>query len=137
PVSDAGAGGAAPGGRLEDGAVGRADQRAAVLGEELVRPEIERRADVRATVDIRAVAAIVVHDEAVHGAPGALDTEGRALTGRHRRGDAAPLVRARHGPDGIISGMLAIDARDVEKTFRSGWPRRRETRALRGVSLAV
>src|SRR5438128_8033294 len=34
-------------------------------------------------------------------------------------------------------GMLAIDARDVEKTFRSGWPRRRETRALRGVSLQV
>src|SRR6267378_2569397 len=33
--------------------------------------------------------------------------------------------------------MLAIDARDVEKTFRSGWPRRRETPALRGVSLAV
>jgi ABC-2 type transport system ATP-binding protein len=33
--------------------------------------------------------------------------------------------------------MLAIDARDVEKTFRSGWMRRRETRALRGVSLAV
>src|SRR2546422_6568765 len=33
--------------------------------------------------------------------------------------------------------MLAIDARDVEKTFRSGWPRRRETPALRGVSLTV
>jgi ABC-2 type transport system ATP-binding protein len=33
--------------------------------------------------------------------------------------------------------MLAIDARDVEKTFRSGWLRRRETRALRGVSLTV
>jgi len=33
--------------------------------------------------------------------------------------------------------MLAIDARNVEKTFRSGWPRRRETRALRGVSLTV
>ena len=33
--------------------------------------------------------------------------------------------------------MLAIDARDVEKTFRSGWLRRRETHALRGVSLAV
>jgi ABC-2 type transport system ATP-binding protein len=33
--------------------------------------------------------------------------------------------------------MLAIDARDVEKTFRSGWPRRRETRALRGVSLTL
>src|SRR5258708_37142887 len=34
-------------------------------------------------------------------------------------------------------GMLAIDARDVEKTFRSGWPRRRQTQALRGVSLTV
>ena len=33
--------------------------------------------------------------------------------------------------------MLAIDAQDVEKTFRSGWPRRRETQALRGVSLTV
>jgi ABC-2 type transport system ATP-binding protein len=33
--------------------------------------------------------------------------------------------------------MLAIDARDVAKTFRAGWIRRRETRALRGVSLAV
>ncbi|OGL11483.1 MAG: hypothetical protein A3I17_07895 [Candidatus Rokubacteria bacterium RIFCSPLOWO2_02_FULL_72_37] len=33
--------------------------------------------------------------------------------------------------------MLAIDARDVTKTFRSGWLRRRETPALRGVSLAV
>src|SRR5712664_1122452 len=35
------------------------------------------------------------------------------------------------------SGMLAIDARDVTKTFHSGWPRRRRTEALRGVSLAV
>jgi ABC-2 type transport system ATP-binding protein len=33
--------------------------------------------------------------------------------------------------------MLAIDARDVAKTFRARWIRRRETRALRGVSLAV
>jgi ABC-2 type transport system ATP-binding protein len=32
---------------------------------------------------------------------------------------------------------LAIDARDVVKTFRSGWLGRRETAALRGVSLAV
>src|SRR5258708_15209429 len=34
-------------------------------------------------------------------------------------------------------GMLAIDARDVEKTFRSGWPRGREAQALRGVALTV
>jgi ABC-2 type transport system ATP-binding protein len=33
--------------------------------------------------------------------------------------------------------MLAIDAHEVEKTFRSGWMRRRETHALRGASLTV
>jgi ABC-2 type transport system ATP-binding protein len=32
---------------------------------------------------------------------------------------------------------LAIDAHEVTKTFRSGWVRRRETAALRGVSLQV
>ncbi len=36
-----------------------------------------------------------------------------------------------------FSSMLAIEARDVEKTFRAGWIRRRQTEALRGVSLAV
>jgi ABC-2 type transport system ATP-binding protein len=35
------------------------------------------------------------------------------------------------------AASLAIDARDVTKTFRSGWLRRRETAALRGVSLSV
>src|SRR5262245_66406756 len=33
--------------------------------------------------------------------------------------------------------MLAIEARDVAKTFRAGWIRRRQTEALRGVSLDV
>jgi ABC-2 type transport system ATP-binding protein len=33
--------------------------------------------------------------------------------------------------------VLAIDARDVVKTFQSGWLRKRPTTALRGVSLAV
>jgi ABC-2 type transport system ATP-binding protein len=32
---------------------------------------------------------------------------------------------------------LAIEARDLAKTFRSGWMRRRESPALRGVSLAI
>jgi ABC-2 type transport system ATP-binding protein len=36
-----------------------------------------------------------------------------------------------------VSGDLAIDARDVTKTFRSGWLGRRVTPALRGVSLTV
>ena len=35
------------------------------------------------------------------------------------------------------STSLAIDAHEVTKTFRSGWMRRRETAALRGVSLQV
>src|SRR5438046_5852526 len=42
------AGGAEPGRRLVDGAVRRADQGAAVLREELVRPEVEGRPDVGA-----------------------------------------------------------------------------------------
>src|SRR5215831_1882910 len=33
--------------------------------------------------------------------------------------------------------MLAVEAHDLAKTFRSGWLRRRETTALRGASLAV
>ena len=33
--------------------------------------------------------------------------------------------------------MLAVDARDLEKTFRSGWLRKRRTEALRGASLQV
>src|ERR1700687_557948 len=32
---------------------------------------------------------------------------------------------------------LAVEARDLAKTFRSGWLRRRETAALRGASLQV
>jgi ABC-2 type transport system ATP-binding protein len=36
-----------------------------------------------------------------------------------------------------LAAGLAIDARDVEKSFRSGFARRRRTPALRGVSLAV
>jgi ABC-2 type transport system ATP-binding protein len=36
-----------------------------------------------------------------------------------------------------VGPSLAIDAREVTKTFRSGWLRRRETAALRGVSLAI
>jgi ABC-2 type transport system ATP-binding protein len=33
--------------------------------------------------------------------------------------------------------MLAVDARDLVKTFRSGWLRKRRTEALRGASLRV
>ena len=35
------------------------------------------------------------------------------------------------------ASALAIDAREVAKTFRSGWLRPRETAALRGATLAV
>src|SRR6202008_2661584 len=33
--------------------------------------------------------------------------------------------------------MLAVDARDLRKTFRTGWLRRRRIEALRGASLQV
>src|SRR5256884_34869 len=52
-------------------------------------------------------------------------------------------VGQRHSPETVMRrmvpslGMFAIDAHDVTKTFRSGWLRRRETAALRGVSLTV
>jgi ABC-2 type transport system ATP-binding protein len=35
------------------------------------------------------------------------------------------------------TGMLAVDVLDLRKTFRSGWPRRRQTEALRGATLQV
>ena len=35
------------------------------------------------------------------------------------------------------ASSLAVEARDLAKTFRSGWLRRRETEALRGTSLRV
>ena len=35
------------------------------------------------------------------------------------------------------ASLLAVEARDLAKTFRSGWLRRRETTALRGASLQV
>src|SRR4029453_16782456 len=77
---------------------------AGVVREELVGPEVGGRADVRAAVDVRAEVTVVLHDEAAHSAPGALETEDRAVAGRHQCGGAAPLVRARHDPDGIIHG---------------------------------
>jgi ABC-2 type transport system ATP-binding protein len=40
-------------------------------------------------------------------------------------------------PSPAPAPSLAIDAREVTKTFRSGWLRRRETAALRGASLTV
>jgi len=42
---------------------------------------------------------------------------------------------ARGGTIGPV--MLAVDARDLTKTFRAGWLHRRRTEALRGVSLQV
>src|SRR5262249_21780287 len=45
--------------------------------------------------------------------------------------------RVGHAPHVTIHVMSAIDARDVTKTFRAGWIRRRGTHALRGVTLRV
>ena len=40
-------------------------------------------------------------------------------------------------PDSLAPSGLAVDARDLTKTFRSGWLRPRRTEALRGASLQV
>src|SRR5512132_3423985 len=40
-------------------------------------------------------------------------------------------------PHSLASSDLAVDARDLTKTFRSGWLRPRRTEALRGASLQV
>ncbi len=37
----------------------------------------------------------------------------------------------------MVAESLAVDARELAKTFRTGWPRRRRTEALRGASLQV
>src|SRR5207247_2047197 len=95
PVAGARSRRAEPGVGLEDRAVGRADERLAVLGEEFVGPEVERRADVRATVDVGVVAAVEVDDESTHAAPAALETDRRRAAGGHARRRAAPAARLR------------------------------------------
>src|SRR5213080_2324496 len=72
-------------GRFVERAVRGADERAAVLGEEVVRPEIERCADVRAAVDVRVVLAVVVDDESFYAAA-APQPEFRRPAGRQRGG---------------------------------------------------
>src|SRR3989449_8086311 len=82
-IAHARPGRAEPGRGLVDRAVGRTDQGAAVLGEEIVRPEVERRADVRAPIEVGVIAAVEVDDEPAHAAPAALETERRGAAWRH------------------------------------------------------
>src|SRR6185295_10132055 len=50
----------------------------------------------------------------------------------------APRQTARwYDERAMPASPLAVEARDLAKTFRSGWLRRRETAALRGASLQV
>src|SRR2546422_5145001 len=62
-IARARAGGAVAGGWLVEGAVRGADQRAPVLGEEIVRPQVERRADVRGRDDTPVVFAAPVDEQ--------------------------------------------------------------------------
>src|SRR5204863_8315217 len=90
--------GAAASERLEDGAMGRADQLATVVGVELVGPEVERRADVGAAIDPRAELAAVVHQEAVDAAATALEAERQRAAGGEIGGMAPPLGGVGHAP---------------------------------------
>src|SRR5262245_30369635 len=134
--------------------MGRADEVASVLGEEAVGEAVEHRPRVRAPIDVRVMLARVIHDEAVDG--GAVtggELEPHAAARAHGVRGAAPRPhpsRRVHAP--VLSNgagmskqracydrmhMLAVDARDLVKTFRSGWLQKRRTTALRGASLAV
>jgi len=73
-VAGARSGHTASGVWLEEGAVGRADEDATVLAEELVGPEVEWCADVRAAVDVRVIGALVVDEKALQGATAARQT---------------------------------------------------------------
>ena len=125
---------------LVQSAVGRADEVAAVLGEEFVGPEIERRAHVGAAIDVRVIPAVVVDDEAVDARAVTLETE----LARVRPGGTLAAAQ-RHSPERLMRACyhrsrMARPPRSharhrrarCVKTFRSGWLRRRETAALRG-----
>src|SRR5439155_25602965 len=90
PGAGAGALDAEAGVRLEHGPVGRADQVAAVFGEELFGPPIERVPGVGTAIDVGVVATVVVHDEAGHGPPVTLEPERRRRARSERAGRAAP-----------------------------------------------
>src|SRR6185295_2519128 len=74
------------------------------------------------------------------GAAGRL--HGEVLPDRSRLGKRGGRARTARGPSwyderAMPASPLAVEARDLAKTFRSGWLRRRETAALRGASLQV
>src|SRR5207249_246167 len=77
-------------GRLEDRAVRRADEIAAVLGQEFVRPQIQRRADVRTPIDVGGISVLVMHDEAVERASATRQTEFLSRSRRQIDGENAP-----------------------------------------------
>src|SRR5262249_15570811 len=133
--------GAAPAVRLVERAVRGADQEPPVVGEELVRPPVERRSGVRAPVDVGVVATLEVDHEPfrLRSAPAQ-----RKLRRRSRReicdGDG-PLLPVAHGAYDTVNRVTtteaAVEVRDLSKTFRTGWLRPRLQPALRGVSFAV
>src|SRR5262249_48339939 len=111
--------GAAPGVGLVDRTVGRADEQPAVIGEELVRPPVERSAGVDALVDVPVEGALEVHHEG-------LDAPAAPVERELRRG-ARGKVADRRGPfdwiahDRWLPGRRPADAR--RDPSRAGWRR--------------
>src|SRR5439155_692007 len=151
------AGRAVAGGGLVEGAVRGANERAAVLGEELVGPEVEGGADVRAAVDVRVVFAVVIDDESLDTAPAALDGAAAASEhgqrtavvplepagGRDRRLLRPPLralgggaARARGRPDRAVRAD-AVPPRAVQRALHGAQAARRPGEVARQRSRAA
>ncbi|MBI2467745.1 MAG: ATP-binding cassette domain-containing protein, partial [Candidatus Rokubacteria bacterium] len=66
---------------------------------------------------------------------------GRILASAPTRDNRRAVVPGPREPCGRVDPVTrsepAVEVRELEKTFRTGWPRRRRQVALRGVSFAV
>lgn len=122
---------------MVQGPVGGAHQGLAVRAQKLIGPEIERSSEVRAAIDPRGQTGAVVDHKTLHYPVAAPKVELGGARLRQRGHRAAPPVGSDHGRMVPSSVVLAIDAREVVKTFRAGVLRRPTTAALRAVSLTV
>src|SRR5262249_50853851 len=109
----AGAGHADSRGGAEHRSVGGADQVGAILGEELVGPEVQGRPGVGTAIDVGVVDAGPVHEEAVDDLP----VPSEAETGRLPPGPGRALDARRHPPGSSKSppGCPTRPARDEDR----------------------
>ena len=96
---------------------------------------------MRAAVDVGAVATLEVDHEPFDLRPAPSQRELCRRAGRDVRDRGGPLLPVAHAAYDTMNRVTAtgpaVEVRDLGKTFRTGWPRRRSQPALRGVSFVV